>query len=200
MKNLLIYILSYILGTLSGAYLIGNMFLDTDIRKQGSGNAGTTNAMRVLGKKWGVITFVIDFLKGSIIVFITRYILKLEDQVVITSVLACILGHDYPFHMNFKGGKGVATTLGALAVFDIRFTFIAWLVWMVVAISSKMASLASICFFIAVALLFTFFGNYSIGIKIVIYIIVILGIFRHRSNIKRIISGNENRFGKENKK
>lgn len=200
MKSFLIYILSYLLGTVSGSYLIGNIFLKVDVRKYGSGNAGTTNAMRVLGKKWGVITFVIDFLKGSLIVFITKYLLKLPDSVVMASILFCILGHDFPFHMNFKGGKGVATTMGSLAVFDVKLTFIAWIVWMVVVILSKMASLASICFFVALIILFTIFGDYSYGILALVWIISLLGIIRHRSNINRILKGNENRLGKGVKK
>lgn len=200
MKILLVYILSYLLGTVSGSYLIGNIFLKVDIRKHGSGNAGTTNALRVLGKKWGVITFVIDFLKGSLIVFITKYLLNLPEHVIILSILFCVLGHDYPFHMNFKGGKGVATTMGSLAVFNFKLTFIAWAIWMIVVILSKMASLGSICFFTAIIILFTILENYSYDVLTVIWIISILGIIRHRSNIKRILSGNENKLGKERKK
>lgn len=200
MINFLVYILSYFMGTLSGAYLIGNKVLNTDVRKHGSGNAGTTNAMRVLGKKWGVITFIIDFLKGSLIVFVTKYLLKLSDEVTILAILFCVLGHDFPFHMSFKGGKGVATTMGALAIFDFKLTFIAWALWMIVVILTKMASLGSIVFFVAIALLFTIFSSYSIKILIVIYILSLLGIYRHKSNIKRIIKGNENKLGKESKK
>ena len=195
MKQLLIYILSYLIGTVSGAYLIGNKFLDTDVRKYGSGNAGTTNAMRVLGKKWGVITFIIDFLKGSLVTFIVKYVLKQDDLTAALSVLFVVLGHDFPFHMHFKGGKGVATTMGALAVFNFKLTFIAWAVWMIIALISKIASLASIGFFIALIILFSFFGIYSAAVKGVIVFTCLLGIYRHKENIKRLIAGNENKIG-----
>lgn len=195
MKQLIIYIISYFIGTISGAYLVGNKFLDTDVRKYGSGNAGTTNAIRVLGKKWGVITFVIDFLKGSIVTFIVKYVLKQNDLTVVISILLAVIGHDFPYYMKFKGGKGVATTMGALAVFNFKLTFIAWAIWMATAIITKIASIASLGFFAAIIVLFNCFSHNTIDVNIVITITALLGILRHKENIKRLIAGNENKIG-----
>ncbi len=199
MKIIFICLLAYIIGTLSGSYYIGNKFLNTDIRNHGSGNAGTTNAMRVLGKKWGVITFIIDFIKGSLVTVLAKYIFKLDDFLTLVVILCCIIGHDFPFYMKFKGGKGVATTMGALALLNFKLTFIAWAIWMIVAIFSKMASLASIAFFVAFAILFTISGKYELNSLLMIYTMAILGIVRHKANIKRILNGSENKLGKVNK-
>lgn len=198
-KSLIFDVISYFVGTISGAYLVGNKYLGTDIRNYGSGNAGSTNAIRVLGKKWGVITFVIDFLKGSLVAFIAKKVLQMNDFSIAIAILFCVLGHDFPFYMNFKGGKGVATTMGAFTVFNIKLTFIAWATWMIVVLITKMASLGSILFFIVLAIMFTVSGLYSFNTLVVVYIIMLLGIIKHRSNIIRIINGNENRIGQVKK-
>ncbi|RVU55173.1 glycerol-3-phosphate 1-O-acyltransferase PlsY [Anaerosphaera multitolerans] len=188
-------VLSYLIGTVSGSYFLGKIFLNVDVREHGSKNAGTTNAMRVLGKKLGVITFIIDFLKGVLVAFISKFLFDFSDEYTLLIILACIIGHDYPFYMKFKGGKGVATTLGAFAVFDFKLTFICWIVWMLLTIFTRIVSLASIGFFLSIFVLFTFFGFYSIYSKILIGIICILGIYRHKSNILRLLSGTENKIG-----
>ena len=121
MNHVLTLLISYFVGTISGSYIIGNIFLNKDIRKYGSGNAGTTNAMRVLGKKAGVLTFAIDFLKGAIVTIIIRKLFG--NEFVPLGIFGAVLGHDFPFYMNFRGGKGVATTLGALALFNFPLTF-----------------------------------------------------------------------------
>ena len=120
MKYILVIVISYFIGTISGSYIIGKLFLD-------KGNAGTTNAMRVLGKKAGVITFIIDFFKGVAVTFIIGRFF--EKNLIPLGILGAIIGHDFPFYMNFRGGKGVATTLGALALFNFPLTLICYIVW-----------------------------------------------------------------------
>ncbi|WP_036728717.1 glycerol-3-phosphate 1-O-acyltransferase PlsY [Peptoniphilus mikwangii] len=195
MTVLITIIISYLVGSISGSYIIGKVFLNKDVRKYGSGNAGTTNAIRVFGIKWGIITFLIDFLKGIIIVLLSKNIFKVNETLVLINILFGIVGHDYPFYMKFKGGKGVATTLGALLITNFQLTFFCFLIWIFVTMASKMVSLGSIFFFVSIIVLFLSFSSYNnIGLSI-IFVIGLLGIYKHRSNIKRIINGTENKIG-----
>lgn len=193
MTYLVVFIISYLVGSISGSYIIGNLFLKKDIRKYGSGNAGTTNAMRVLGKKAGVITFLIDFFKGMLVVFIVKKLFG--EEYIPLGILAAVLGHDFPFYMKFKGGKGVATTLGALAFFNFKLTFICYLSWLILTIVTKMVSVGSIAFYISIIIIYSIYSGLSGANLIIIILIALLGIYRHKANIKRIINGNENKIG-----
>lgn len=193
MKYILVLVISYFIGTISGSYIIGKLFLDKDIRKYGSGNAGTTNAMRVLGKKAGVITFIIDLLKGVAVTFIIgRFFGK---NLIPLGILGAIIGHDFPFYMNFRGGKGVATTLGALALFNFPLTLICYIVWVLGTVITKMVSVGSILFFISIIFVYTFMSDLTTYNIILVNLIALIGIIRHKDNIKRIMAGNENKVG-----
>lgn len=193
MKYILVLVISYFIGTISGSYIIGKLFLDKDIRKYGSGNAGTTNAIRVLGKKAGVITFIIDFLKGVAVTFIIGSFF--EKNLIPLGILGAIIGHDFPFYMNFRGGKGVATTLGALALFNFPLTLICYIVWVLGTVITKMVSVGSILFFISIIIVYTFMSELNTYNVVLVNIIALIGIIRHKDNIKRIIAGNENKIG-----
>ena len=193
MNQILTLLISYFVGTISGSYIIGNLFLNKDIRKYGSGNAGTTNAMRVLGKKAGVLTFLIDFLKGALVTLIIRRIFG--DEFVPLAILGAVIGHDFPFYMKFKGGKGVATTLGALAIFNFPLTLICYVVWVLGTVLTKMVSVGSILFFVSIIIVYSFMSNLAMSNILIIDIIALIGIIRHKDNIKRIIAGNENKIG-----
>lgn len=193
MKYLLVLVISYFIGTISGSYIIGKLFLDKDIRKYGSGNAGTTNAIRVLGKKAGVITFLIDFLKGVAVTFIIGRFF--EENLIPMGILGAIIGHDFPFYMNFRGGKGVATTLGALALYNFPLTLICYIVWLLGTVITKMVSVGSILFFISIIIVYTFMSELNTYNIVLVNIIALIGIIRHKDNIKRIIAGNENKIG-----
>ncbi|MBS5945707.1 MAG: glycerol-3-phosphate 1-O-acyltransferase PlsY [Peptoniphilus harei] len=193
MKYILVIVISYFIGTISGSYIIGKLFLDKDIRKYGSGNAGTTNAMRVLGKKAGVITFIIDFLKGVAVTFIIGSFF--EKNLIPLGILGAVIGHDFPFYMNFRGGKGVATTLGALALFNFPLTLICYIVWVLGTVITKMVSVGSILFFISIIIVYTFMSDLTTYNIILVNFIALIGIIRHKDNIKRIMAGNENKVG-----
>lgn len=193
MKYLLVLVISYFIGTISGSYIIGKLFLDKDIRKYGSGNAGTTNAIRVLGKKAGVITFLIDFLKGVAVTFIIGRFF--EENLIPMGILGAIIGHDFPFYMNFRGGKGVATTLGALALYNFPLTLICYIVWLLGTVITKMVSVGSILFFISIIIVYTFMSELNTYNVVLVNIIALIGIISHKDNIKRIIAGNENKIG-----
>lgn len=193
MNYFLVLVISYFIGTISGSYIIGKLFLDKDIRKYGSGNAGTTNAMRVLGKKSGVMTFLIDFLKGLAVTFIIGKVFG--STFVPLGILGAVIGHDFPFYMNFRGGKGVATTLGALALFNFPLTLICYIVWVLGTVLTKMVSVGSILFFVSIIIVYTFMSQLTIVNIILVDTIALIGIVRHKDNIKRIIAGNENKIG-----
>ena len=193
MKYFLVLIISYLIGTIAGSYIIGELFLNKDIRKYGSGNAGTTNAMRVLGKKAGVTTFIIDFLKGVAVTFIIGKFFG--RNLVPLGILGAVIGHDFPFYMNFRGGKGVATTLGALALFNFPLTLICYIVWVLGTLLTKIVSVGSILFFISIIIVYTFMSDLTTYNIILINLIALIGIIRHKDNIKRLIAGNENKIG-----
>lgn len=193
MNYFLVLIISYLIGTISGSYIIGELFLNKDIRKYGSGNAGTTNAMRVLGKKAGVTTFIIDFFKGVAVTFIIGKFFG--RNLIPLGILGAVIGHDFPFYMNFRGGKGVATTLGALALFNFPLTLICYIVWVLGTLLTKIVSVGSILFFISIIIVYIFMSDLTTYNIILINLIALIGIIRHKDNIKRLIAGNENKIG-----
>lgn len=190
-------VISYLIGSISGSYILGNFLLKKDVRKYGSGNAGTTNAMRVFGKKIGLLTFIIDFLKGAILIYLLKFVFHINDNMLYICSFALIIGHDYPFYMNFKGGKGVATTIGTLAVLGFGLDLISVLAWILIAITTKVVSIASICYFIIVSILFISIKDLSIIQTTMLILISILGIYRHKENVKRILNGTENKIKKK---
>lgn len=193
----LVLVLSYLIGSISGSFILGKLFLHKDVRNYGSGNAGTTNAMRVFGKKIGSLTFIIDMLKGILVVLLLK---KFFPEYLFLGVLFCILGHDFPFYMKFKGGKGVATSLGSFIFINIKLTFIPGMIMLITLLSTKIMSLSSILFLSALLVSYIGFGSYSIYEKIIIAIVCLLGIVRHKSNIKRFIEGKELKLGGKNEK
>ena len=196
--QILLIIAVYFIGAIPFAYIIVKLVKKIDIRTVGSGNAGATNAARVLGK-WGFISvFILDALKGFLPVFISYY---LYGETVITLVVAAVvvLGHTYTVFLGFKGGKGVATGAGvflALAPIEIG---IALIVFIIVFLATKMVSagsiLGSLALLISVCIMSSWFA-----LKVLTAVIVFFVIFKHRSNIVRILKGEENRFVKKKEK
>ncbi len=189
-----VIVISYFIGSISGSFLLGKLFLKMDIRNYGSGNAGTTNAMRVMGKELGVLTFLIDFLKGIVCMLVIWKIFGREFLSL--SMFFCVVGHCYPFYMHFKGGKGVATTIGCLAIIDTKLAFICFLVWLGTTLIFRMVSLGSIMLYICSAIIFPIFAGLPFSSYIFIIAVAVLGIIRHTSNIENILKGKERRIGK----
>lgn len=195
MRYALIAVLSYLIGSFSSAYVVGKLFMKIDIRKHGSGNAGATNAVRIMGKKLGVLTFLMDFTKGIAAVLIGLYIHNELGGYL--SALFAVIGHNWPIFLNFKGGKGIATTIAAMAVLSFPTTLLSVIVGILTAVITRYVSLGSIVF-LTVLFLLT-----SIGVFIkdpyltaLTFFLAILGFYRHRENIKRLLAGNENRIGR----
>lgn len=195
MKVVILIILSYIIGCFSSAYFIGKTFKKIDIRLHGSGNAGATNAVRVMGKKLGVLTFLLDFIKGIIAVLFGYWMLGLNGGLI--AAVCVVVGHDYPVFLGFKGGKGVATTIGSMAVLNFPVALTCVTIGISVGIISRFVSLGSIVFLVLVPIVSTLLNKeFNINFLIATIILAIIGIVRHKSNIERLIKGNENKIGK----
>jgi len=195
-------ILSYLIGSIPTAYLLVKIIKGQDIRKIGSGNVGATNASRILGKPAGFFVLIVDMLKGVIpVVFIADGILKRfyffypDILRLILGVLA-IIGHNWPVFLNFKGGKGVATTFGVLFGLALKVNGLIWvllscvIVWTITLLSARIVSLASIltAFFLPI-FMFSFKQKKEFIIISLIFSLFI--IIRHIPNIKRILAKKE---------
>jgi glycerol-3-phosphate acyltransferase PlsY len=195
MRLFLVPVFAYLIGSFSSAYVIGRIFKKIDITELGSGNPGTTNAMRVMGKKFGFLTLGLDFLKGIVASLLGLYLYGYYGGLLAS--LFVVIGHDWPVFFKFKGGKGVATTIATLAVLQFPLTLISVIIGVIVAAISRYVSLGSIVFF-AVNFILSFSGIVKIDIytQLVYFVLFLLGSYRHKENIKRLISGTENKIGR----
>ncbi|TSB46900.1 glycerol-3-phosphate 1-O-acyltransferase PlsY [Alkalicoccobacillus porphyridii] len=190
--------IGYLLGSISFSYLIGRKLLKLDIRTMGSGNAGATNTLRVMGKGPAISVLALDIAKGIAAVWIGVFIGSGNDLVPALAGLAAILGHNWPIYFGFRGGKGAATTIGVIAT----LVFIPALIAGVVAIASifitRYVSLGSLLFVILTPvttwlLLSTF--DYPIEFFYLTLAVALLSLWKHRTNIHRLASGSENKLG-----
>lgn len=192
MLDLVLVIFSYFIGNISFSYLLTKYQLKKDIREFGSGNAGTTNVLRVLGKKAAVIVLVGDVLKGVVAVAIGS-LFGSKELVAILCGLAVILGHDWPILMSFKGGKGIATSIGAFLVLDTLAAVICVSIGLAIIAVKKYVSLGSIIG-VAILPLVVFLLARSTEELIVAFLVSLITVYKHRSNIGRLIKGNENKL------
>lgn len=193
----IVIVLAYLLGSIPSGIWIGKYFYQTDVRKYGSGNSGTTNTFRVLGKKAGTIVLIMDMLKGSAATLLPIW-LGVEIHPLLAGVVAA-LGHTYPLFAGFKGGKAVATSAGIMLAYNPLFFGEAIIAFVIYLYFSRMVSLSSILVsFTAVALSF-FFNDWPLTLVTILLTIFI--IYRHRSNIYRIRNGTESKvpFGYKSK-
>ena len=193
---ILVGLLSYLIGSIPFSYLIPKWIGKIDIRLHGSGNTGTTNVVRTLGMKVGVLAFIGDFLKGLIPTLIG--LIWLGEIGGITGALLSVIGHCYPVWLNFKGGKGVATSAGVMLVLLPDLFVMLLLVQFAVIFLTRYMSLASI---ISACLLPVLSFVFSKSMPL-LYFSIALGLFviyRHRSNLKRLLQGTESKLGKKQK-
>ena len=211
---IIVAVIAYLIGSINFSVLISKKMAGFDVREKGSGNAGTTNMLRSVGKKAAAITLICDILKGVIsivIAIIVGNIAKNLDRELLLQIagIAVVLGHTFPIFFGFKGGKGVATSLGVLLISNWQIGLICLVFAVVLMALTRMVSLGS-C---AAAVLFpvlTLFINqhYTVltdgksGRVYFIYsvILAIIVLYNHRSNIKRILSGTENKLSFKNTK
>ena len=212
---ILIALLSYFLGSISGAILVSKRVDGDDIRNKGSKNAGTTNMLRIYGKKAAAFTFLIDILKGVIAVFIAILVencvktfapelngVLAESLKYIASVFV-VLGHDFPIYFGFKGGKGVATSIAAIMVLDWKIGLVILVTGLIIMIASRYVSLGSVISsilypFMVIALMIGR-DDFNIINLVSAVILSLLIIIKHKSNIIRLKNGTENKLFSKNK-
>lgn len=190
-KYVLVGVIAYLLGNFATAYLVSKAAAKIDIRKYGSGNAGSTNVLRVLGAKPAAIAFLGDVLKGTLAVLIGRYIGGSYGELI--AGIFVILGHNWPIVLNFKGGKGIATTIGLMIPIDpvmVLFIVIAGVILISITRYVSLGSIAgvSIC---PIAMIVT---HKPMEYIIFSLILSAIAIFRHRTNIQRLLRGTESKL------
>lgn len=195
LKNpIIIGVLSYLIGNFSSAYILGKTFKRTDIRTYGSGNAGATNALRVFGKKLGVAAFILDILKGVLAVYIGGQIMGYKGKLI--AAVLVVLGHDWPIFLKFKGGKGIATSLGVLVLLHWPTAVVCIIIGVLVIIRTKYVSLGSIIAACLVPIIGTIMNRpFNKDYFVATLILGVIAIFKHRSNIKRLMEGKEFKLG-----
>lgn len=193
---LLYLLLTYIIGSIPAGYLVVKIIKNVDIRTVGSGNIGATNVNRVLGIRWFVIVLIFDVIKGFLPVIFSAILFKNMPVIPVLSGIAAIIGHTFTVFLKFKGGKGVATSLGvflALAPISIISCFV---IFLIVLYLFKYISLGSI---VAAVLFPAFVFIYGEGGYLnIVFIFAAAGavfiVYKHKENIKRLINGTENKF------
>lgn len=208
-------VLAYLIGSFPSGFIAGR-FCGVDLRTAGSGNIGATNALRVLGKKWGYTVFAADAFKGALAVLTGKLIASLPMfhgpspvHVGVISALFAIIGHSFPIWLGFKGGKGIATSAGIMFVLFPGAVFASGLfVWLLLFFTTRFVSVASLGAAVTlptVSILLYFFGDpeaWFFGrcdpmLAVISGIMSALAIWRHKDNIKRLLAGTEKRFDRK---
>lgn len=203
-------VISYLVGSLNMAILISKFHKSKDIRDYGSGNAGMTNMLRTFGRRAATWTFIGDFLKGAIVVFVAREIgksLQMNLDLAYIAALFVMIGHIYPVYFKFRGGKGISTALGAMFVLNwIAFVTIAigiapmvFIIKIVSAVCLCGASLYPVLNFVVLFLQGRNFFGEVVPYTFMSLLMALLVFYAHRENIKRLRSGTEPSFGRKNK-
>lgn len=185
--------LSYLLGSVSFSIVIAKYVKGIDIRQHGSGNAGATNTLRVLGKGPGILVFLLDIAKGVAAVWI-GHALGENDWIPVLCGLAAIVGHNWPIWFRFKGGKGIATTVGVIATLAFVPALCAGAVAIVTIALTRYVSLGSLLF-AALTPLFISIFYFSVPLLCASLLICIFAFVRHRTNIVKLLQGTENKLG-----
>ena len=190
---LIVIVAGYLLGSISTGVVLSRLFAKIDIRSQGSGNAGTTNMLRVLGRKMALLTFIGDMLKGIIAVFIGKWLIGGELGGLL-GVVGAVLGHYYPLYFGFKGGKGIATSFGSLLfVFPVQ-ALLAFAVFLILVAVTHYVSVGSIAAAITLPLLIVITHFQEPTLWIITVCIGASVVWRHRANIKRLMNHTENKL------
>lgn len=197
----LVFLLAYIAGATPFGFLVAK-WKGVDIRKHGSGNIGATNVIRVMGKKVGIPVFALDFLKGLLpVIFVRNWALSHGLDPAWPSLLAglgAVMGHNFTFWLGFKGGKGVATSAGVMLALLPVALLAGLVVWLALFYSTRFVAVASIgagaALPLAVIVQRALTGNPALPMLGFAVVIGGLAVWRHRSNIKRLLNGTENRF------
>lgn len=181
-------LIGYLLGSIPSGVWIGKIFFNKDIRNFGSGNMGTTNTFRVLGKKAGIVVLLLDMLKGSAAALLPLMFHSNANALLIG--LSAIFGHAFPLFAHFKGGKTVATSVGVLMIYNWQFFLLAWAIFLITMYVTSMVSVASMIGFTLITISSLFYHDWVL--TVVALVLTIFVYVRHWSNLGRIARGEEN--------
>ncbi|MGI6063732.1 glycerol-3-phosphate 1-O-acyltransferase PlsY [Blautia sp.] len=207
MERLICLAIGYVCGLFQTSYIIGR-FYKTDIREHGSGNAGTTNALRTFGKKAGAMTLLGDCLKCVAAILLVKLFLgktygDILPLLTVYAAAGCILGHNFPFYLNFRGGKGIAASVGFILAFDWRIFLICAVLFFTLFFTTHYVSVCSLSAYLAAFLAMIFLGQKGVygmdpahmtEMYVVMGLMTALAFFRHRANVVRLLNGTENRI------
>ncbi len=183
---------AYIIGSIPTGVIVARLH-GVDLRSQGSGNIGATNALRVIGRKAGAMTLAGDLLKGILAVYLAVRLAGHDAGLL--AAAAAVVGHDFSLFMGFKGGKGVATTFGAFVAVEPLVALIAFMVWLATVIVWRYSSLGAIVSFSLLPVMVMLFGAHDRGLVLLSLFMTGLALIKHRSNIARLLKGTEPRIG-----
>ncbi|MCQ4085808.1 glycerol-3-phosphate 1-O-acyltransferase PlsY [Saccharibacillus sp. JS10] len=198
--SIIAVVAAYLLGSVSFSVLFARLFKGIDIRNHGSGNAGATNTLRVLGKGPAILVLVLDIAKGVLAVWLGRWLAPDFDWTPALAGLAAVIGHNWPLYFHFKGGKGIATTIGVLATLCFVPSLIAGVFGILAIVLTRYVSLGSLLFVTLtpiVLIVYNLVGWHDYGISVLVIAIAIwaLAVWRHRSNLVKLKNGTENKLG-----
>ena len=192
MEWVLVLLGAYIIGSIPVGLIIGNVFWKKDLRRYGSRNIGATNAWRVLGRKAGILVFILDFLKGQLGVMLGACVIGTPVALVLGGFFA-VIGHVFPIFAGFHGGKGVATGLGVLSILMPKVMLIVLIVWLILTLLTRYVSIASVFAAVLAPILAGAFKEPLAYSAFALAAAVVI-VWRHRENLKRLREGRENRF------
>lgn len=186
-------IIAYLFGSIPTGYLIAKQLFGIDIRNFGSKNIGATNMFRTLGAKPALIVLLVDVIKGAIPVLIAQWLLPNDVLASLLAGAVAVIGHNYTCWLNFKGGRGVATSLGVVITLMPLGALLVFLIWAVIVYITRYVSLGSIIGAVCAPVTAWYFG-YDSKVQIFIAVMALLVIVGHKDNIKRLLSGTENKI------
>jgi glycerol-3-phosphate acyltransferase PlsY len=192
--ELLVIVVSYLLGSVSFSVLLAKLLKGIDIRQYGSGNAGATNTLRVLGKGPAILVLVLDVLKGIAAVWLGTWVGGWGTWVAALCGIAAIIGHNWPLYFRFRGGKGIATTIGVMATLCLWPALLAGIIAILSIFITRYVSLGSLIF-VALTPVFLWVTGFTQPVLWTSLIIAVFAFWRHRMNIVKIVEGRENKIG-----
>ncbi len=184
---------AYLLGSISSSFIAGKVASGVDIRNYGSGNAGATNTLRILGLRLALVVLAADIVKGMLAVAFAHLVVNNSPITMALSGLAAIIGHNWPLYFGFRGGKGVATTIGVLATLSFPPALYAGLVAIALLIVTRYVSLAALVF-VTLTPIFQIALHAPAPFIWVSVVVLIMTYWRHRGNIRRLVQGSEHRI------
>ena len=193
-KNLLVLILAYLLGSISTSIIVSKIMIGDDIRNHGSGNAGATNTLRTVGKLGAILVILGDCLKTVAAILLAKLILKDTPLAIYIAGIGAVLGHNFPLYFKFKGGKGIVVSAVSIIFADPLLGSLTALVAILIMGISRYVSLGSILGAVFFALASLIFKTQNTEFVVFSFMLSILAIYMHKTNIKRLLSGTESKL------